>query len=430
MSEPMYTSGYQPGQSNPIATPDQLALEQLAVKLARRPEVRRARENARAMLLADVEANTPDGAAGLDRALDQWVMGQIAATINADPSRPRLFWSVDNTPRSWFGQVFPGAAVAIDNPDNVNRVAPLDGAWSYRLEGRFGHPPTAQMSIQITLADSGQLRWGDAIGTLVNRDIVTDEQGRFTVTLDTSPANGRANHIQLRKGPLQMAIRDSHGDWGQQATAYTLHVVGGPELLPPPSEDALVDEVASGMEDFVKFWLGFKNNFWDYPDPNQTIGPFKRVREGGWGTQAGGRFAIADDQALVITTESGGSEYTGFQVSDPWTISPTPIHRTTSRNINQAKANPDGSYTYVVSHVDPGVANWIDTDGLREGWFMLRWQNLGQNAEVETLVRDTRLVTLDTLPSVLPDGCPKVTLDERREEIQRRMALHRRRTAG
>src|SRR5690606_22370657 len=326
-----------------LATDGQIAMERLALAMFERPEVRAAREEARKLLLADPAATSKDGAAGLDRALDQWVMGQIASIINADPSRPVLFWSVDNTPRQWCGHLLPGAAVAIDNPDNVNRVAPLDGAWRYELRGRFGDNPTAQMNINVTLAADGQLRWGDAIATFTNRDIVADAEGRFTVTLDKSPAAGRPNHMELVDGPLQLAIRDSHGDWRQDATDFSLVVVGGPDPLPPKSDDQLSAEIAAGLIDFVKFWVGFKNSFWDNPAPNRLIGPFGRAREGGWGTQAGGRFRLADDQALVITTDSGGSDYTGFQVSDPWMISPTPLHRTTSRNIAQCIPNPDGT---------------------------------------------------------------------------------------
>ena len=408
-----------------LATDGQIAMERLALAMFERPEVRAAREEARKLLLADPAATSKDGAAGLDRALDQWVMGQIASIINADPSRPVLFWSVDNTPRQWCGHIFPGAAVAIDNPDNVNRVAPLDGAWRYELRGRFGDNPTAQMNINVTLAADGQLRWGDAIATFTNRDIVADAKGRFTVTLDKSPAAGRPNHMELVDGPLQLAIRDSHGDWRQDATDFSLVVVGGPDPLPPKSDDQLAAEIAAGLIDFVKFWVGFKNSFWDNPAPNRVIGPFGRAREGGWGTQAGGRFRLADDQALVITTDSGGSDYTGFQVSDPWMISPTPLHRTTSRNIAQCIPNPDGTVSYVVALVDPGAANWIDTAGLHEGWFMLRWQNLGPGAVIEELVKSVTLVALEDLGEVLPEDSPRVSLDQRRAEILDRVAAHR-----
>jgi hypothetical protein len=191
--------------------------------------------------------------------------------------------------------------------------------------------------------------------------------------LDRRPPAGRVNHLQIGEGAQMLAIRDSHSDWRQQATEIRI-VANGPASPAPIPEEMLVRAAAESIVDIVAFWLEFKNTFWNTPPFNEVIGPLGR--DGGWGYQAGGRFKLADDQALVITTVDGGAAYTGFQVSDPWTISPYPFHATTSRNSSQITPNPDGSHTYVISLIDPGVANWIDTAGLHEGWFMLRWQNL------------------------------------------------------
>ena len=183
------------------------------------------------------------------------------------------------------------------------------------------------------------------------------------------------------------------------------------------SEEALVLATAESIVGFVAFWLEFKNTFWKTPPFNQVIGPLGR--DGGWGFQAGGRFKLADDQALVITTLDGGAAYTGFQVSDPWTISPYPFYATTSRNSSQVTPNPDGSLTYVISLIDPGVANWIDTAGLHEGWFMLRWQNLTM-AQGAGLLQSAQLVRLAELEAALAPGTPRVTLPQRSAEILQR----------
>jgi len=403
--------------THPLATNDQRELEALALRIAAAPPVRAAREQARSLLLNNVTANTRDGAAGLDRALDQWVMGGVVAVANNDPSRPRALWAIDNTPREWFGHVFPGAAVAIDNPDNVNRTTPLDGAWEYEINGRFGKNPTAQTSFIVTPAAEGQLRLGDAIAALTNQNIQSDSDGRFTITLDVRPAGGRINHMRIADGPQMLAIRDSHSNWRQQATEIRIAAVNGPAPRAPMSEEALVLATAGSIVGFVAFWLEFKNTFWKTPPFNQVIGPLGR--DGGWGFQAGGRFKLADDQALVITTLDGGAAYTGFQVSDPWTISPYPFYATTSRNSSQVTPNPDGSFTYVISLIDPGVANWIDTAGLHEGWFMLRWQNL-TTAQDAGLLQSAQLVRLAELEAALAPGTPRVTLQQRSAEILER----------
>lgn len=414
--------------TNPIATVDQAAIEQMALRVFAAPSVRLAREQARALLLADETSRTVDGAAGLDRALDQWVMGAVLAVINNDPSRPRLFWGIDNTPRAWFGGVYPGAAVAIDNPDNVNRTTPIDGRWCYKIAGCFAENSAGQTSFMVTMADQGQLTMGAPVATaaLTNTMIETDADGCFVLTMDTSPANGRSNHLQIAPGPQQLAVRDSMADWRQTPAYLDLLVVDGPELLPVVSESELTRQTAERVVGFVEHWLEFKRGFWNQPAFNTLVGPIGR--DGGWGYQAGGRFQLADDEVLVITTESGGAAYTGLQISDPWMMSPIPFYQSCSRNLSQSVANADGSYTYVLSLLDPGVANWINTAGLHEGWIMLRWQNVPAATVAETLLRSIELVKSSQLDSYLAAGVPRVSLAERSAELALRAPLYRRRS--
>jgi hypothetical protein len=61
-------------QASPLATSEQSEVETRALQLIATPEVRQARERARALLLGDQAARSPDGVKGLDRALDQWCL--------------------------------------------------------------------------------------------------------------------------------------------------------------------------------------------------------------------------------------------------------------------------------------------------------------------------------------------------------------------
>jgi hypothetical protein len=178
---------------------------------------------------------------------------------------------------------------------------------------------------------------------------------------------------------------------------------------------------------FVDFWRGFKNTFLGFPAPNRLSAP--EGRPGGWGYLAGGRFDLTGDAALVITTSDGGAYYTGFQVTDPWTIVPDPIYRTSSLNKSQTLPNPDGTCTYVVSKAEPGVHNWIDTVGLSEGWLMLRWQGVPPSMAWEQLVRQVTLVRVDELEKELPPGVPRATIETRQLQMRRRVSEHALRTS-
>ena len=76
----------------------------------------------------------------------------------------------------------------------------------------------------------------------------------------------------------------------------------------------------------------------------------------------------------------------------------------------------DGRLRVVVAHQDPGVPNWLDTEGRREALLTLRWFWPTGDAPAPV----ARVVKLDEILGALPDDTPKIDADARREEIRRR----------
>jgi hypothetical protein len=72
----------------------------------------------------------------------------------------------------------------------------------------------------------------------------------------------------------------------------------------------------------------------------------------------------------------------------------------------------------VVAHRDPGVPNWVDTTGHREGFMAPRW------AYSETPPTDrwptiaAEKVRFDEIRAHLPDGVRRVSAEERARQIQ------------
>jgi hypothetical protein len=407
-----------PAPANPLATPAQIAAEKRMLQIETAPPIQAAREKLRQLLLTDPGAQTADGRAALDRVLDQWIRHFILTTLTGEQREPALLWVADNTPRTWFGHLFPGDVIAGDNPDNSNRISYLDGDSSYLLVGRYGSPKAGQFSLNISVSrlDGGM---GKHLTTLTDQKIMLEQDGTFRVTIDSKPANGRRNHLRVEPGRLLLAARDSRSDWKQQATTLSLRLVSGPGMRPAANDIALIARIADELPAFVDYWRKFKDGFLGFPEPNILVMPKRRDSEGGWGYIGGGRFRIADDEAIVITMWDGGSDYIGFQVTDPWTLRPETVLRTSSLNKTQAKRNPDGSYTYIVALQDPGVANWIDTAGLHEGWMQLRWQNVpsGGNPTAHLV----KVVKLKDIDAIIGPGVPRADLSYRQEQIRKRV---------
>lgn len=414
--------------ANPLWTEDQAAAERLALRLIERADVRAAREAARAGLLADPLAQTRDGRLGLDRALDQWVLGLAMREANGDPADPRVTWNISNAPRDWFGHVYGGAAVAIDNPDNFNREVPIDGGGKYEIEIRFADDPP-QFSIVAEIEPAHHAGLGVNIGAFTLQQLTDGLAPGAPVVVTLGPGEGGRLHFRTEPGQrLQVYTRDSQRDWGQVPAHVTARRLDPPAGHTPRNEEAIAAAVIADLPAWVRFWSTFKDDFLGRPEPNRLVGP--NGRDGGWGYLAGGRFRIADDEALIVTIDPAGSYYTGFQIADPWTISPDPMMRTVSLNRAQAAANPDGTLTFVVAAVDPGIANWIDTAGLAEGWMMLRWQGVPAGADPATFLREARLVAFDRVEADVAGDVPRVDLAGRRRQLLARARLHALRTGA
>ncbi len=79
---------------------------------------------------------------------------------------------------------------------------------------------------------------------------------------------------------------------------------------------------------------------------------------------------------MVISIPKSDAPYQGFQLGSMWYISLDYVNHQTSLNSAQAQVDPDGVIRMVVSHRDPGVANWIETTGRRKGILQFRWQRV------------------------------------------------------
>ena len=103
-----------------------------------------------------------------------------------------------------------------------------------------------------------------------------------------------------------------------------------------------------------------------------------------------------------------------------WGTTNDVVHRTGSLNKAQSLPDRDGTYTYVVSAVDPGVHNWVDTCGTHEGILTLRWAEFPNGRPGLDLRADSRLVPQGQLRAHLPPETRFVSGAERAQQLARR----------
>jgi hypothetical protein len=152
--------------------------------------------------------------------------------------------------------------------------------------------------------------------------------------------------------------------------------------------------------------------------PNVLTDPTRNAQFLATQMQSAGYFQLDDDQALVVTIDPGNAGYFVVPVTNDWTITDNYWDQQTSLNnaLSQAKPNPDGTYTIVISPQDPGVWNWVSTGGLNQGTISIRFQDLDPNSSDLPTV-SSQVVSLEDLPGVLPPTTVYATPDDRLDQI-------------
>ena len=134
---------------------------------------------------------------------------------------------------------------------------------------------------------------------------------------------------------------------------------------------------------------------------------------------AGGVFELEPDEALIIESRiPEPPQYIGFHLGNLWGESLDYANRQTSLNGFQVEPDSDGVLRYVVAHRDPGVPNWLDTTGHREGFLTPRWAYSQQPTPDRWPSIRAQKVRFDEIRAHLPADTRTVSADERAERIR------------
>ena len=143
---------------------------------------------------------------------------------------------------------------------------------------------------------------------------------------------------------------------------------------------------------------------------------------------AGGVFELEPDEALIVeSTVRLPPQYFGFQLGNLWGESMEYANSLGSLNGHQAEADPDGVIRLVVAHRDPGVPNWLDTTGHREGFLTPRWAYSETPPTDQWPTITATKVAFDAIREHLPETTRRVSPEERREQIRARQCHVQRR---
>ncbi len=323
----------------------------------------------------------------------------------------------------------------IENADAVYFMAPLDGREHYVLRGtahahahwRGGARPTTgllapqYLIFEVTdgcvAGDTGslaELRPGvkAATGRLDTAELEVADDGSFEILLAPErPAGHAGNFIatlrrnarahpdsgddRIDRYACYVSGRQLFYDWERERPVHlTLTQLGKEGEQPVPYDASSAAAQLQRTGEIVRGQMHFWNEFYTvlletygkldgsdgerFMPRNKFNKPNAASAATGGGQSsniyAGGVFELEPDEALVVVSRFDiEPDYIGFSMSNLWGESLDYANHQSSLNGFQAARDDDGAIRWVIAHRDPGVANWLDTTGHREGFMSPRW---------------------------------------------------------
>jgi hypothetical protein len=313
-------------------------------------------------------------------------------------------------------------------PDMRYAIVLLDGSRTYRLRGRLGELRLALWQVHSHVmghpdsAEIGNYDLAELAGPDGEVDLVISGSEGADIRLDP---DSPLNFVLVRR--ILGRITDDYGDLHLEPADPSELDTRPLEI--DPAHMALRVRGAAGLLRFLaRNWMvglyemylrtaGGKNRF-SYVPGQQIATDLAGSASTTYGFCV---YELAADEALVVEWDTVESAYWSWQVGDVWSNALDFINYQTDLNAADAVVDTDGKVRAVLCDSDPGVPNWLDTRGRREGVVVLR----NYKERSPSVSPTARVVKLADLRASLPPGTPTVTPEQRAERLRtRRRAYH------
>ena len=335
-----------------------------------------------------------------------------------DPAFPQIHWFT--TPTMKLGG---------DVADFTYRQAWISGDHVYRLSGRRGTARFFNITVQGPRPDrmaNGNLPLHEPFGdvpeaNLFGHQIATQADGSFEITI--GGPERESNWLPLTPGSRKLFIREGFDAWEETPTPLTIERLGMDASRPLPGPARMIEAfgwAGDFLEGVMRDWPEWSwANSGGVTDPDQP-NTFPGASANSADDAKRGRMAahmvwkLAPDEALIVEMDMHDGFWI-FGMGGAFVGSMDFLHRPVSYTPARTRVDSDRVVRLVLAHDDPGVANWLDTQGFAAG--NLTYRNLlSQNPATFR----TRLVRRADLLAALPEGTAMVTPQERAAEMLRR----------
>ncbi len=310
-----------------------------------------------------------------------------------------------------------------DNPDYTYiGVGPLDAQYTYRV---FGQRNSVHIML-FQIMNAGGLGGGDISSS---EKLKISEDDSWELFLSTKRPVGARNWLQLDEHSRSLLVRNIFNDWEEVEPSIQVEVTAGaggkPPQLTPQQFGAKGYAIGKTLEAYISNFIRIfqAQAMHQFPVPctgvlsgcdkdNTEIGGFEDI------LYTVSRYHVPQGKALLVEVPAAQAKYRDIQLGNVWTESQDYINKHTSLNSSQDYRDEDNVYRYVLSHEDPGLANWLDISDHPYGSIMMRWifADLKNPPHAPT----AKLVNVAMLPVHIPASHKRVSPEERASLMQRR----------
>jgi hypothetical protein len=289
--------------------------------------------------------------------------------------------------------ITPRRKILGDNPDAIYYDAAVDPERTYRLRGNTAGAVYTSITVEAGATEGGYSARTAGVLNDTQFDVAAD--GSYEITLGGPPQERNwlalpddAGHISTRH---YFELPEPAAADPFRVVPLTIEDVDATGPPPPPTDES----VAAGIRRVNRFLRG--NTVDRPPRASQSLPAFvgttpnvfpKPVVPGDLGLAAFDAaycqtmYALGPDEALVITGRWPECRFANVTMWTRFLQTYDYPHRPCGRNRANTVLEPDGSFRIVIAHEDPGVPNWLDTEGRPSG--IVFWRFFLPEGEVET----------------------------------------------
>jgi hypothetical protein len=322
--------------------------------------------------------------AGAIRLVANLLEGGLVGHFEDDPSQP-VFRQIVTSTRKSLG----------DNADALYYDACVAPGHAYRVRGRTAGAVYVSFTVEAGGAGGGFPQ--RTAGVLNDTMFDVDSEGRFEVFLGGHP-RGR-NWMALDADASRVTTRHYFEDERSPAippipdVALEIEVVGSSAAPPPPPPSD--HSVAEGLRRVATY---VRSRSLEQPKPGETDQPAFVSREPNQfpppvppgdhplaapdAAYSMAPYLLGPEDALVMTARWPKCRCANVSLWNRHLQTYDYAHRSVSLNRAQTELDPDGTFRIVLAHDDPGVPNWLDTEGRPFG--LVFWRYLLPEGEIDT----------------------------------------------